>query len=82
MTDALETLVAEARSGSRDSLERLVFQIQRPVYNLALRMLWHPEDARDARGGSRAGTTPTDSGSSQSLKGVSPRWNGASWHVV
>ena len=48
MTDALETLVAEARSGSRDSLERLVFQIQRPVYNLALRMLWHPEDARDA----------------------------------
>ena len=23
-------------------------QIQGPVYNLALRMLWHPEDARDA----------------------------------
>jgi RNA polymerase sigma factor (sigma-70 family) len=44
----LETLAAEARSGNRQSLERLVVQIQRPVYNLALRMLWHPEDARDA----------------------------------
>jgi Sigma-70 region 2 len=44
----LETLAAEARSGNRQSLERLVVQIQRPVYNLALRMLWHPEDTRDA----------------------------------
>ena len=48
MKDDLETLVSEARAGSRDSLERLVVKIQRPVYNLALRMLWHPEDARDA----------------------------------
>lgn len=48
MTDDLEALVARAREGDRDSLERLVVQIQRPVYNLALRMLWHPEDARDA----------------------------------
>lgn len=48
MTEELETLVAEARGGSRDSLERLVERIQRPIYNLALRMLWHPEDARDA----------------------------------
>ena len=48
MTDDLETLVASAREGNRDSLERLVVQIQRPVNNLALRMLWHPEDARDA----------------------------------
>jgi RNA polymerase sigma factor (sigma-70 family) len=46
--DELEILVAEARAGSRDSLERLVERIQRPIYNLALRMLWHPEDARDA----------------------------------
>jgi len=46
--DDLEALVAEARGGSRDSLERLVVEIQRPVYNLARRMLWHPEDARDA----------------------------------
>jgi len=48
VNDHLETLVAEARAGSRDSLERLVVEIQAPVYNLALRMLWHPEDARDA----------------------------------
>ncbi len=48
MKDDLATLVAEARCGSRDSLERLVIRIQRPVYNLALSMLWHPEDARDA----------------------------------
>src|ERR1700719_515761 len=44
----LETLAAEARSGNRQSLERLVVQIQRTVYNLAPQMLWHPEDARDA----------------------------------
>ncbi len=48
VTDDLEPLVASAREGDRDSLERLVVHIQRPVYNLALRMLWHPEDARDA----------------------------------
>ena len=48
MTDSLKALVAQARGGDRDSLEHLVVQIQRPVYNLALRMLWHPEDARDA----------------------------------
>jgi RNA polymerase sigma factor (sigma-70 family) len=48
MKDDLETLAAEARGGNHQSLERLVVQIQRPVYNLALRMLWHPEDARDA----------------------------------
>src|SRR5258708_5506474 len=48
MSADLETLVVEARGGSRDSLERLIGQIQRPVYNLALRMLWDREDARDA----------------------------------
>jgi len=48
MNADLETLVVEARGGSRDSLERLIGQIQRPVYNLALRMLWDREDARDA----------------------------------
>jgi RNA polymerase sigma factor (sigma-70 family) len=48
MADDLETLLERARSGDRASLERLVEQLQQPVYNLALRMLWHPEDARDA----------------------------------
>jgi RNA polymerase sigma factor (sigma-70 family) len=46
--DDLEILVERARRGARESLERFVAQIQVPVYNLALRMLWHPEDARDA----------------------------------
>jgi RNA polymerase sigma factor (sigma-70 family) len=48
MRDDLEELVKRARNGDRESLERMVDQIQRPVYNLALRMLWHPEDAREA----------------------------------
>ena len=48
MRDDLEPLLERARSGDRDSLERLVERIQGPVYHLALRMLWHPEDARDA----------------------------------
>ena len=48
MSDDLDMLVGRARGGDRESLEQLVEQIQRPVYNLALRMLWHPEDARDA----------------------------------
>lgn len=48
MRDELEQLVDRARNGDRDSLERLVAQIQGPVYNLALRMLWHPEEAKDA----------------------------------
>lgn len=48
MSDDLAPLLERARGGDRDSLERLVEQIQGAVYRLALRMLWHPEDARDA----------------------------------
>lgn len=48
MSDELEMLVERARAGDRESLERVVAHMQRPIYNLALRMLWHPEDARDA----------------------------------
>lgn len=44
----LETLVEEARSGNRASLEDLVRRVQPRVYALAVRMLWHPEDAADA----------------------------------
>src|SRR4029434_5078901 len=44
----VEARVGRSWDGDRESLERVVDQIQRPVYNLALRMLWHPEDARDA----------------------------------
>ena len=44
----LEALVASARSGNRDALEKLVRAIQPGVYAIALRFLWHPEDAEDA----------------------------------
>lgn len=49
MTDKpLEDLVEAAKAGDRDSLEELLRQVQQPVHTLAVRMLWHPEDARDA----------------------------------
>jgi RNA polymerase sigma factor (sigma-70 family) len=48
MHNDLEALVERARNGDRESLVQVVEQIQGPIYNLALRMLWHPEDARDA----------------------------------
>lgn len=43
-----EELAQAAQSGDRAVLEELVTQIQKPIYNLAVRMLWHPEDAEDA----------------------------------
>ncbi len=45
---SLEGLAARARDGDRSALEDLVARIQDRIFNLALRMLWHPEDARDA----------------------------------
>ena len=44
----LEEKVRKAQRADRSALEELVRQIQDKVYGLALRMLWHPEDARDA----------------------------------
>jgi len=41
-------LVRRAAGGNREALESLIEGIQDKVYGLALRMLWHPEDARDA----------------------------------
>jgi RNA polymerase sigma factor (sigma-70 family) len=46
--DTLEQLASRAVGGDRPALEALVRRVQDPVYRLALRMLWHPEDARDA----------------------------------
>lgn len=43
-----EELAQAAQSGDRTALEELVTQIQKPIYNLAVRMLWLPEDAEDA----------------------------------
>jgi RNA polymerase sigma factor (sigma-70 family) len=45
---SLEQSVEEARAGSREALERVLEAIQGRVYGLCVRMLWHPEDARDA----------------------------------
>jgi RNA polymerase sigma factor (sigma-70 family) len=41
-------LVARACSGDSAAVEELIVCVQDQVYGLALRMLWHPEDARDA----------------------------------
>lgn len=46
--DILLPLVRRAREGSEDDLERLVTILQDTLYNVALRMLWHPEDAKEA----------------------------------
>lgn len=37
-----------ARAGDRSALEAVVQAVQKDVYNLALRFLWHPQDAEDA----------------------------------
>lgn len=44
----LELEVARARAGDRTALEFVVRAVQKDVYNLALRFLWHPQDAEDA----------------------------------
>ena len=44
----LEAIVEEAKEGNRDALEEIVRRIQDRIYGLALKMLWHPEDAEDA----------------------------------
>lgn len=46
--ERLEDAVARAQSGDRAALETVVTAIQKDVYGLALRFLWHPEDAEDA----------------------------------
>jgi len=42
------TLVTRARSGNREALEMLVRRHQGWIYNIAVRMLYHPQDAEDA----------------------------------
>ena len=48
MTAPMEDLVARAQEGDRAALEAVVGGVQDRIYNLALRMLWHPTDAEDA----------------------------------
>ncbi len=41
-------LVQRARAGDRDALEALIKRHQGWIYNIAVRMLFHPQDAEDA----------------------------------
>ena len=43
-----QNLVMRARSGDRKALEELIRRHQRWIYNIAVRMLYHPQDAEDA----------------------------------
>ena len=44
----LEALARRAVDGEREAVADLVRELQGTVYALALRMLWHPQDAEDA----------------------------------
>lgn len=46
--DTREIDVKKAQQGDPAALESLIARIQGRVHGLALRMLWHPEDAKDA----------------------------------
>jgi RNA polymerase sigma factor (sigma-70 family) len=48
MASTLEETVARAAAGDQAALETVIERIQPRIYGLAVRMLWHPEDARDA----------------------------------
>ena len=48
MAEPLEAEVARAQNGDRAALESVLRGVQNDVYNLALRFLWHPQDAEDA----------------------------------
>jgi DNA-directed RNA polymerase specialized sigma24 family protein len=43
-----EILLVRARAGDREALEELLEGHQAWIYNIALRMLFHPQDAEDA----------------------------------
>jgi DNA-directed RNA polymerase specialized sigma24 family protein len=43
-----QKLVRRARSGDRQALEEPVKRHQAWIYNIAVRMLYHPQDAEDA----------------------------------
>ncbi|MCL5801402.1 MAG: RNA polymerase sigma factor [Gammaproteobacteria bacterium] len=46
--ETLEHEVDRARSGDRAALESVVRAVQKDIHNLAIRFLWHPQDAEDA----------------------------------
>ena len=46
--EKLEAEVVLARAGNKKSLEAVARSIQKDIYGIALRFLWHPQDAEDA----------------------------------
>ncbi|WP_378183792.1 RNA polymerase sigma factor [Aquimarina sp. SS2-1] len=48
MNENLKELVEKANSGDKKALERVIIEIKDLVYNLSLKMLLYPEDAKDA----------------------------------
>lgn len=48
ISELLEQDVVRAKHGDREALESIVRAVQRDVYGLAIRFLWHPHDAEDA----------------------------------
>ncbi|WP_010582012.1 RNA polymerase sigma factor [Schlesneria paludicola] len=40
-------LIEQAKNGSRDALERVVLRHQAWIYNIAIRMVFHPQDAEE-----------------------------------
>jgi hypothetical protein len=46
-----QSLVQRARAGDRDALEALIKRHQGWIYNIAVRMLFHPQDAEGANWG-------------------------------
>ena len=42
-----EALIKQALAGDRKSLEELIYRHQAWIYNIALKMVWEPEDAAD-----------------------------------
>src|SRR5688500_17752283 len=47
-SSALEKFVERAREGDGRALEQVILAIKDGVFGLAVRMLWHPDDAEDA----------------------------------
>jgi RNA polymerase sigma factor (sigma-70 family) len=46
--DSESQVITQALSGDRAAIERLLIILQPRIYRLAVRMLWHPDDAKDA----------------------------------
>lgn len=44
----LDILMVRAKESNHEALESLVRAVQMDVYSLAMRFLWHPQDAENA----------------------------------